>query len=514
MSKRESMAENQSPNLIEAAGLSKRFGNVLALDSINFGVRKGEIHCLLGENGAGKTTLAECLYGFYKPDAGKIIYNGKSAEIASPRDAMELGIGMVHQHFTLVDSHTVIENLILDIAGNGLLLNIKEAEEKIREICKLYEVDLDPNVYVWQLSVGQQQWVEILKALLLGIDLLILDEPTAVLTPQETIRLFSVLNRMKSEGLSIIFITHKLNEVIAVSDRVTVLRKGKLIGSVDTRDVTKEDLALMMVGREVVFRIQKDNLEQGQPTLTISDLYAYDDRELPALKGINLTVHQHEILGIAGVSGNGQKELFEVIIGVRSATQGLINLGNESILNNSPSQILAKGVGRIPGDRNREGLILDFTIAENLILGRQWQSPYLHGLNFNNKEIKNRAINSLAQYEIMAPSIDCQTKKLSGGNLQKVILARELGHPLKVLIAYQPCRGLDVGATEFVHRQLLEKRKSGAAILLISEDLEEIFNLSDTITVIYRGKITGQFTASEAQLNKVGLLMAGIESQV
>src|SRR4030042_2328977 len=291
------MAENQSPNLIEAAGLSKRFGNVLALDSINFGVRKGEIHCLLGENGAGKTTLAECLYGFYKPDSGEIRYKGETKIFSSPKDAKELGIGMVHQHFSLVDTHTVVENLVLDISRRGLFLEFTEAENQIREICKLYEVDLDPTAFIWQLSVGQQQWVEILKALLVGVDLFILDEPTAVLTPQETKGLFKVLNRMSSEGLSIIFITHKLNEVIEVSDRVTVLRRGKLIGTINNEEVTKEELAMMMVGKEVVFNIIKESLAQGEPLLEINDLHAYDDRGLPAVRGIALTVCEHEILG-------------------------------------------------------------------------------------------------------------------------------------------------------------------------------------------------------------------------
>ncbi len=507
-----SQAADGTP-VIQTVDLTKRFGNVVANDGICFDLRKGEIHCLLGENGAGKTTLAECLYGYYQPDGGEIRFNGQPVTLSSPSDAIDLGIGMVHQHFVLIEPLTVVENIIIGTESAGVLTNLSQAERKIKELCDLYGVDLNLGAKVWQLSVGEQQWVEILKALYVGCQVLILDEPTAVLTPQESERLFNVLRQMKEQGLSIIFITHKLKEVMQVSDRVTVLRRGKLVATANTRDMTKEDLACMMVGREVVFRIERDNIELGRPVLEVRGLRALNDMGQEALHGIDLCIHEHEILGLAGVAGNGQRELFEVLVGVRRAQAGQVLLDGEDITNISPQQIIAKGISHIPEDRIRMGLIPNFTVAENLILGNQRLPPYRRGLNINARYVREFAQTCVASYEIATPSIDQKTKYLSGGNLQKVILARELQHIPRVLLANQPSRGLDVGVIEYVHCRLLEMRRSGAAILLFSEDLDEILSLSDRIMVLFKGQNMGTFRAEEARVDTIGLLMAGITEE-
>lgn len=506
-------AESQKPYLLEAFQLTKRFPLVLANDKVDFNIRRGEIHCLLGENGAGKTTLAECLYGFYKPEEGEIRFNGKAVSLSSPNDAIRLGIGMVHQHFVLVEPLSVIENVMLGTEHKGLLLDLASAEKKLKALCELYDVKLDLNAKIWQLSVGEQQWVEILKALYVGVQLLILDEPTAVLTPPEADRLFSVLHRMKEEGLAIIFITHKLKEVMQVSDRVTVLKKGRKIATVNTKEITTGELAYMMVGREVVFRVNKDKITTGEPILHIQGLTAKNDMGLEALHGIDLTLHRSEILGIAGVAGNGQKELFEVLVGVRKATAGGISINGKDIFNKNPRFISREGVGHIPDDRIGAGLISDFSVQENLILGLEENSPFKKGLFLDRKSIKKYAEECISQYDIVTPSMNQRTSYLSGGNLQKVILARELRQSLKVLIANQPSRGLDVGVIEYVHKELLEMRRNGIGILLISEDLDEIFNLADRIAVIFKGKILKVFDAPEADIESIGLLMAGIESK-
>lgn len=506
----ETISNRQDTYVIEAIQLTKRFPLVLANDKVDFNVRRGEIHCLLGENGAGKTTLAECLYGFYKPEEGDIHFNGKRVALSSPNDAIRLGIGMVHQHFVLVEPLSVIENVVLGTDRKGILLDLSSAEKKLKSLCELYEVKLDLHAKIWQLSVGEQQWVEILKALYTGVQLLILDEPTAVLTPPEADRLFSVLHRMKNEGLSIIFITHRLKEVMQVSDRVTVLQKGRKIATVDTKDVTTEELACMMVGREVVFRVNKDKVETGDPILQVKELVANNDMGLEALHEIDLTLHQGEILSIAGVAGNGQKELFEVLVGVRKALSGEIFVSGNNITNKSPRAISNKGIHHIPDDRIGAGLISEFSVAENLFLGLEENHPYRKGLFLDKNYIKKFAGECISQFEIVTPSMNQKTSYLSGGNLQKVILARELRQSPKVLIANQPSRGLDVGVIEYVHKQLLEMRRHGVGILLISEDLDEIFNLSDRIAVMFKGKILKIFDAHEAEIERIGLLMAGI----
>jgi simple sugar transport system ATP-binding protein len=495
------MNEVEESYLLETLQLTKRFPLVLANDKINFNVRKGEIHCLLGENGAGKTTLAECLYGFYKPEEGEILFNGECCNLSSPNDAIHLGIGMVHQHFVLVEPLSVIENIIMGTDHKGILLDFSTTENKLNSLCELYDVKLDLNAKIWQLSVGEQQWVEILKALYTGVKLLILDEPTAVLTPPEADRLFSVLQRMKNEGLSIIFITHRLKEVMQVSDRVTVLQKGRKVATVNTRDVTTEQLAYMMVGRKVVFTVKKDEIKRGDPILNVSGLMANSDMGLEALHGIDLIIHRNEVLSIAGVAGNGQKELFETLIGVRKALAGDIVIGGENITNYSPRKISNKGISHIPDDRISSGLIADFSVEENLILGLEESPPYRKGLFLDKKYIRKYSEDSISQYDIVTPSVRQRTSYLSGGNLQKVILARELRQSVKVLIANQPSRGLDVGVIEYVHKQLLEMRSNGVGILLISEDLDEIFNLSDRIAVMFKGRILK--TAANIRIKKI-----------
>lgn len=501
------------PLLLETIGLTKRFGSVVANDGIDFNLRRGEIHCLLGENGAGKSTLAECLYGYYRPEAGEIRCAGSPVSLSSPSDAISLGIGMVHQHFILIEPLTVVENIVIGTQTAGLLTNLSQAERKIRELCELYGVQLNLKAKIWQLSVGEQQWVEILKALYVGCKILILDEPTAVLTPQETERLFGVLQQMKAQGLSIILITHKLGEVMDVSDRVTVLRKGRRIDTVDTEAVTKEDLACLMVGRPVIFRVHKEPLPPGEVVLEARGLEALNDMGQTALHRVDLTLRKNEILAIAGVAGNGQRELFEALIGARKVTAGTITLNGDEITNLPPRERMLRGIGHVPEDRIRMGLISEFSIAENLILGNHRRSPFKKGIRIDGSAVNAFANQAVEQFEIVTPSTAQKTRFLSGGNQQKVILARELHEQPQVLLVHQPTRGLDVGVIEYVHTQLLAKRRDGAAILLLSEDLSEVFSLADRIAVMYRGAVMGVFDADEAHLDEIGCLMAGFEYQ-
>jgi simple sugar transport system ATP-binding protein len=503
-------SEGHGPILLETCELTKKFPAVVANDAVNFNVCTGEIHCLLGENGAGKSTLADCLFGLYAPDGGEIFWKGERVEISSPSEAMKLGIGMVHQHFMLIDTHSVLENILLGRDTPGLMLGEKVARARIIELCEQYNVTMDPDALIWQLSVGEQQWVEILKALYDGVELLILDEPTAVLTPQESERLFAILKKMSMDGLAIIFITHKLNEVVHVSDRVTVMRRGKKIATVNTWEITKAGLARMMVGRDVILRVQRDEVERGKPVLELRGLHACNDIGLVCVRGIDLILHEHEILGLAGVAGNGQKELFEVLIGMRAAKSGKVLLRGEVISGKSVGQIQSKGMAHVPGDRIKEGLVMDFSIAENMILGHEWTKPFRKGAQLNTKAIRSFAEERLESFEIAAPSIDHATRNLSGGNLQKVVLAREFSSNPYVLLANQPCRGLDVGLIEYVHNQFFKLRSEGVGILLFSEDLDEVFTLSDRIAVIYQGEILEVFDNNEADIEKIGLLMAGV----
>jgi len=500
--------------VIETRELTKRFPGVVAADRVSFSVRQGEIHCLLGENGAGKTTLAECLYGFYKPDSGEILYRGRRVALASPRDAIRLGIGMVHQHFVLIRPFTVIENVLLRAQTPGITLDMRRVEKDLESLCRVYGTSLDLRAQIWQLSVGEQQWVEILNAIHGGARLLILDEPTSVLTPQETEGLFQVLRRMRQSGLSIVFITHKLREVLELSDRVTVLRRGRVVDTVSTSAVTKEDLARMMVGRDVVFQVQPGEAAPGRPVLEVRDLRAFDDRGHQALQGVSLSLRQNEILGVAGVSGNGQRELFETLIGIRKPSEGEVLLNGEDVTRASPRRIRQRGLAHIPADRMAQGLVLDFSVAQNLILGRQRERMYRRGPFLDQKRIEGFAKEMITAFEILTPSSRQRTRFLSGGNLQKVILARELSRKIDCLVASQPTRGLDIGVMEYVHRRLLEKRDEGVGILLISEDLEEVLALSNRVAVMFKGKIAGLFESKDIQPQEIGLLMAGMGEKV
>ena len=494
--------------LLCTRGLTKKFHQVVAIDSVSFDVRPGEIHCLLGENGAGKSTLAECIYGFYKPEQGEIFVEGEPVQMSSPAEAIGRGIGMVHQHFVLVPTLSVLENIVVGTNTAGMLLDLGKAEKEVKRLCERYCVELDLATKVWQLPVGQQQWVEILKVLYVGARLLILDEPTAVLTPQESRALFEILAMMTRENMSVILISHKLNEVLQ-SDRVTILRKGKKVATVKTEETTREELTAMMIGRDVDVSLAKDDPVMGPEILAIQNLRARDDRGREALRGIDLVVRGGEIVGIAGVAGNGQKELFETLIGVRKAHSGRVTLLGEDITRRSSKYIQEKSVAFIPEDRFAEGLVPDFSVEENLILGSQRAARFKSRGFIDFARVADFAKKCIASYEIATPSGKTITRTLSGGNAQKLIVAREFAKEAKLTLANQPSRGLDVGVIEYMHHALLEKRRQGGAILLASEDLDELYNLADTIVVIHKGQIMGRFPAMEADIQQIGLLMVG-----
>jgi len=495
---------------LQAKNISKHFPGVLANDHINFDLRKGEIHTLLGENGAGKTTLMNILDGIYYPDEGEIYLNGKRVDIRSPFEATKNGIGMIHQHFMLVDTLTVLENVILGLESQGFYLDKKNISEKIAEISKKYNLDINPYAKIWQLSVGEQQRVEIIKTLFRGAEILIMDEPTAVLTPQESNTLFEILKRMTKEGKSIIFISHKLDEVMKISDRITVLRKGKLAGTVNTKEINQKELAMMMVGREVLFKLNRKPLNRKGEILKIEGLETYNDKGIKILKEINFSIYGGEIFGLAGVSGNGQKELAEVISGLRRATRGKVCVKGEDVTNFYPKVITKKGVNYIPSDRLKVGLVPNLNTVENAILRRYDKEPISRGIFLNYEEAAKYTRELVKQFNIMVPRENVPVKFLSGGNLQKLILAREIREEPALLIAVHPSRGLDVGATEFIRKKLLEERDQGVAILLISEDLEELLMISDRIGVIYEGEIEGIVDIDSADINEIGLMMAGV----
>ncbi|HEX6383447.1 MAG TPA: ABC transporter ATP-binding protein [Anaerolineae bacterium] len=499
---------------IEQAGMReivKRFPGVLANDHVNFDVRAGEIHALLGENGAGKSTLMRVLYGFYQPDEGQIFLNGRSVTVQSPADAIRLGVGMIHQHFMLVPSLTVAENVALGLpSSRGPLTDLDRVSTRVQELAKVYGLQVDPDAYVWQLSVGQQQRVEIVKALYRGAALLILDEPTAVLTPQEVDEFFVTLQQMAADGHALIFISHKLHEVLHISDRITVLRDGRNVGTIPAAEATRQGLAQMMVGRPVGVQSERVPVALGDVTLRLRDVWAQSHRETPALRGVSLQVRAGEILGLAGVSGNGQLELAETIAGLRPVTQGQIRLGEIDITHESPRTIMEWGLSYIPEERMRDGMIREFSVAENLILREHDQQPYARAGFLNHRSITHRASELVHHFGVKTPSLETPVKNLSGGNIQKIVLARELSRQPRVLVAAQPTRGLDIGAAEYVHRRLIEQRGQGTATLLISEDLDEILALSDRIAVIYEGQIMGEMAREEATPEKLGLLMAGV----
>jgi len=499
--------------IIEMRGITKRFPGVLANDHIDFDLRAGEIHALLGENGAGKTTLMNILYGLYSPDEGTILVQDKPVTIKSPRDAIELGIGMVHQHFMLIPTMTVTENIILGLKSpREPLLELHQAEKHVAELSEMYKLKVNPNARIEQLSMGERQRVEILKALYRKVRVLILDEPTSVLTPQETEDLFKTLRSMVKQGLTIVFITHKLREAIRISDRVTVLRRGKVVARKDTKMTNTVELAKLMVGREVFTDIEKEGTKKGKTALEIKNLSAMGDKGLLALKNVSLSIHEGEILGIAGVSGNGQRELAEVITGMRKAIEGKVYIFGNDVTNLPPKKIIEHGVGHIPEDRLGIGVIPDFSIAENFMLEIRSTPLFVKRRYFLNRDkIRKYAERLIKEYDIAIPSIDAPAKNLSGGNLQRLILAKVLSRNPKVLIAAHPTSGLDVAGTEFIHKKLLEQREKGVAILLISEDLNEIMSLSDRIAVIYEGRIVGIVPASKAKIQEIGLMMTGVK---
>jgi general nucleoside transport system ATP-binding protein len=494
---------------LELRGITKRFGPVVANDGIDFDLRPGEVHALLGENGAGKSTLMSILYGLYSPDAGEIRVNGEPVQVDSPARAIGLGVGMVHQHFMLVPVMTVTENIVLgEEPTRGALLYVREGARRVKELSDRYGLAVDPDAVIERVSVGMQQRVEILKTLYRDARILILDEPTAVLTAQETRELFEVLRELKKDGVSIVFISHKLNEVLEISDRVTVLRRGKRVDTVQTEGATEESLARLMVGRDVLLRVDKETAKPGEPVLEVEDLHVRDERGLEAVKGASLGVREGEVVAIAGVDGNGQLELVQAIAGVRVPESGRVRIGGRDVSGLGVRATTEAGVAHIPEDRQLCGLVLDFTLAENLAL-REYREPPIsnHGL-LSVGQMNKRARALLEEYDVRGGEPGTLAGSLSGGNQQKVAVAREIESNPKLLIAHQPTRGLDVGAIEFVHRRLLSERARGRGILLVSLEFDEVRTLADRILVIYEGRIVGEFPPDVSE-EELGVAMTG-----
>jgi simple sugar transport system ATP-binding protein len=496
--------------VLELRGITKRFPGVLANDHVDFDLLPGEVHALLGENGAGKSTLMNILYGLYQADEGEVRIKGEPVTMSSPSEAIEHGIGMVHQHFMLIPVMTVAENIVLhaEPRTNGVLLDYSAADQRVRELARSFKFAIDPNAKIEDISVGQQQRVEILKALYRSADILILDEPTAVLTPQEARELFEILRTLTREGMAVIFITHKLDEVLEISDRVTVLRRGKKIETIPTEGATEESLARMMVGREVLLRVDKPAANPTEPVLTVEGLEVLDDRGLPAVRGVSFQVRSGEIVGIAGVDGNGQTELIDAITGLRKASAGRVVIAGRDVTGANAKSHYDEGLGHIPEDRQRRGLVLEFNLAENLHLHDYAKEPVSRLGWLSPRRMIQRARSLLERYDVRGGGPTTRAAALSGGNQQKVVLAREVERDPRVLLAAQPTRGLDVGAIEFVHRRLVEERDEGRAILLVSFELEEVFSLSDRILVIYEGGIVGEYPPTVSQ-EELGFAMTG-----
>jgi len=492
--------------------ITKRFPGVLANDRISLECKKGEVMGLLGENGAGKTTLMNILYGLYQPDSGKIYIDGEEAQITSPSKAIYYGIGMVHQHFKLVDTLTALENIILGMPSKKPLLNIAPARESLLKLCEEYELFVNADTEVWRLPVGQQQWVEILKALYRNAKVLVLDEPTSVLTPTESDQLCRAIRRLTAEGRSVIFISHKLREVMEITDRVTIIRDGRLIGTIPTAEATQLKLAHMMVGRPVsIARKPRPDFEKKEPVLVMKDVNVSDDRGVPALKNFSLTVNAGEIIGVAGVDGNGQRELAECIVGLRKPTSGTVSVRNQQI-----TDVVADPsfIGFIPEDRQKTGLVMDFSVAENLIIKDYNRQPYMEKSLLRYPVIKKHAQSMIEKYNIKTPSGDAKVRNLSGGNQQKVIIARELNPEPILDITSQPTRGLDMGAVSSVHDTLLSERNRGAAVMFISAELQEVMALSDRIIVLFRGEIMGDIDGETADVSTIGQMMLGQTPEV
>lgn len=504
---------HMDPNAVavEMRDIVKKFGDFTANDHINLVVHKGEVHAILGENGAGKSTLMNVLYGLYRPTSGQILVEGKEVQMTSPKHAIELGIGMVHQHFMLIQPFTVTENIILGVEPRkGIMVDKKSARQKVVELSEKYGMKVDPDARIEDISVGMQQRVEILKVLYRGANTLILDEPTASLTPQEIDELMEIISNLTADGKSVILITHKLKEITASSDNCTIIRAGKYIRTVKVGDVNENELAAMMVGRDVNFKTEKKDKEPGNVALEIKDLHAKDYRGVEILRGLNLNVRSGEIVGLAGVDGNGQTELVEILTGLRKAESGTVTMLGKDVLNKKPNEIFDSGISSIPADRQHFGLVLDFSIEDNLISQHFEEAPFSKNKILNRKAIRKHATELMDKFDIRPRGSEGKPAgTLSGGNQQKVIIAREVTNDKELLIAVNPTRGLDVGAIEFVHKYIVEQRDKGRAVLLVSFELDEIMNLSDRIEVIFDGQITGSVSSKDADEKELGYMMAG-----
>ena len=506
------MGNNDQP-VVRMSSITKRFLDVTANKDVSFDLYSGEICALLGENGAGKTTLMNILFGYYTCDAGEIFIKGKKVDLAAPKDAISRGVGMIHQHFALVPSQTVLENIIVGTASRrGIFLDLKSARQALLELQERFGLQIDPDARVWTLSVGEQQKVEILKALYRDVNILIMDEPTAVLAPAETADLFNTLQSLVKEGRSVVLISHKLNEVMDISDRIVVLRGGQVVAERQTSETSARELANLMVGRELLESIEKKELAPGEPVLNIKNLSVLNDKKLAALSDLNLIVRQNEILGMAGISGNGQTELAEVLFGMRFPSGGAIQINDRPLNFGSPPASIKSHMGRIPEDRIDTGLLMDLSVEENLILENHSSAEFQFCGLMKSQRIHQFSDDLIEAYKIKTAGRDAVTKSLSGGNLQKVMLARELAGEPSLIIASQPTRGLDVGAMEYIHQRIVKERERGAGILLISDDLDEIFALSDRIIVLYEGKIMGEAPGATASREQIGLWMSGVKA--
>lgn len=499
------------PPVLEVRKITKRFPGVLANNQIDLTLHKGEVLGLLGENGAGKSTLMNLIYGLYQPDEGEILVNGRAVEINGPADAIALGIGMVHQHFQLVDVLTVVENVMLgNESVSGPFLRRDVARKRILEISHTYGLDVDPDALIADLPVGLQQRVEIIKALYRQADILILDEPTAVLTPQETRGLFKIMDMMVNNGVSIIFISHKLKEVLEVCDNIVVLRRGEVVDQAIPEESTEQSLASIMVGRDVVLDVLKTPADPGDCVLCVEDLQVYDDRDTLTVNNLSLELCCGEVLGIAGVQGNGQTELVEALTGLRRIAAGRVLINDQDVTNASPRRITELGISHVPEDRQKDGLVSAFSVMHNLVLGNYYHEPFAHGIVVDDDAIEEHAQVLVEAYDVRPPNVHANVGALSGGNQQKVIVARELSRPICMLIASQPTRGLDVGSIEFIHKQIINLRDEGVGVLLVSSELDEILSLSDRIAVMFNGQIIDMFSCEEANRDTIGLRMAGI----
>lgn len=505
------MNKTDRPVVLEARNITKWFPGVLANDKVNLNLHQGEILALLGENGAGKTTLMNILYGLYHQTEGEIRVKDKPVIFGSPRDAILCGVGMVHQHFQLVPVMTVAENVILgaEVTMGGGRLDMDSANQQVRQLSEQYGLSVDPTAVIEDLPVGIQQRVEIIKALYRRADILILDEPTAVLTPQEVGELFRIMRELSARGVSIIFITHKLKEVLAVADRICVLRRGQLVGTVFAENATESSLADLMVGRYVILQVDKLEAHPGEVVFQVENLVVQDDRGATTVNGVSLEVRSGEILGVAGVQGNGQRELVEALTGLRPIVSGQVRIGEQDVTHFSSRQITKLGVAHIPEDREKHGLVMAYPIADNLVLNQYYEPPYARGLLIETEAIKKHAQELVNTYDVRAPSVFTPAHNLSGGNKQKVIVAREFSRPVRLLIANQPTRGIDVGSIEFVHKQIVVQRDQGVAVLLVSAELDEILALADRVAVMYEGHIVDTLPIGDATREGIGLLMAG-----